>query len=143
MLSVAPAVPLALALALCADIAALALGWPLPRWLRRLRAGKSVSQYQPAAHQAKTGTPSMAGLLFIGVTVVCGGALIAPAHPEVWWLLALMVAAGALGLIDDLSSSLRFMRGGIRARTKFAGLVLIAAIMVAVAQVTLGLHSIR
>ncbi|HZS87489.1 MAG TPA: phospho-N-acetylmuramoyl-pentapeptide-transferase [Chloroflexota bacterium] len=142
MLSVSPAVPMALALALCADIAALVLGWPLPGWLRRLRAGKSVSQYQPAAHQAKTGTPSMAGLLFIGVTVVAG-ALIVPAHPEVWLLLALMVAAGLLGLIDDLSSSLRFMRGGMRARTKFAGLVLIAAILVAAGQVTLHLHSVR
>lgn len=136
-------VPHAAALALGASALTLAAGWPLPRLLHRLRAGKSVSIYQPPAHQAKTGTPSMAGLLFNVVTVVLGGTLVAPAHPEVWLLLALLLSASALGLVDDLSSTLRYQRGGMRARVKLGWLVLVSGVMVAAAQVTLHLHTIR
>ena len=60
-------VPYAVGLAVGASALALALGYPLPGLLRHLGAGKEVSPYQPAGHRMKTGTPSMAGLLFNGV----------------------------------------------------------------------------
>jgi len=135
----------ALALAACA--VSLAVGRPLPDLLRRLGAGKVVREEGPASHQAKTGTPSMAGLLFSGVTLLIGATLIAPGHPEVWLLLALLVAAAVLGLVDDLFSSARFKRDGRRrglsARVKLGWLLLLAAIPMALAQVFLHLHSVR
>lgn len=123
-------------------VLSLLLGRPLPALLGKLGAGKSVNPYQPPAHQLKTGTPSMAGLLFnvVGVGV---GVAIALFHPDVWLLVALLLAAGALGLVDDLSSSLRFQRGGIRARVKLGWLLVVAGVIVAVAQFTLHLHSVR
>lgn len=133
----------AAALAVGTSALTLAGGRPLPDLLRRLRAGKTVSVYQPAAHQAKSGTPSMAGLLFNSVTLLVGVVLVAPAHHEVWLLLALLLAAAVLGLVDDLSSSVRFQRGGIRARVKLGWLLGVAGVLVALAQVTLHLHAIR
>jgi phospho-N-acetylmuramoyl-pentapeptide-transferase len=130
-------------LAVGATVLSLALGRPLPGLLRGLGAGKSVNPFQPPAHQLKTGTPSMAGLLFNGVSLLLGAALIAPFHREVWLLIALLLAAGALGLVDDLSSSMRFQRGGIRARVKLGGLLLAAGVIVALGQITLHLHAIR
>jgi len=133
----------ALALAACA--VSLAVGRPLPDLLRRLGAGKVVREEGPASHQAKTGTPSMAGLLFSGVTLLLGATLIAPGHPEVWLLLALLLAAAALGLVDDLFSSARFKRDGKRrglsARVKLGWLVLLAALPMALAQFVLHLHT--
>jgi phospho-N-acetylmuramoyl-pentapeptide-transferase len=85
----------------------------------------------------------MAGLLFSGVTLVLGALAVAPFYPAVWLLLALLAAAAALGLVDDLSSSQRFQRGGMRARVKLGWLLVMAGIIVALAQLTLHLHAIR
>ena len=136
-------VPWGVGLAVGASALALALGYPLPGLLRHLGAGKEVSPYQPAGHRMKTGTPSMAGLLFNGVALGLGAVAVAPFYPDVWLLLALLLACAALGLIDDLSSSLRYRRGGLRARVKIGWLLVVAGIIVALAQVTLHLHAIR
>jgi phospho-N-acetylmuramoyl-pentapeptide-transferase len=143
LMSTGSVIPNAAALALIATALALAAGRPLPSLLRRLGAGKNVSPFQPSAHREKSGTPSMAGLLFNGVTLVLTAVAVLPFHPEVWLLLALLVAAGTLGLIDDLFSSTRYQRGGVRARVKLGWLVLVAGILVAAAQWNLHLHSIR
>src|SRR5919108_5256116 len=119
-------IPRGVGLAVGASALALALGYPLPRLLRHLGAGKAVSPYQPAGHRMKTGTPSMAGLLFNGVALGLGAVAVAPFYPDVWLLLALLLACAALGLIDDLSSSLRYRRGGLRARVKIGWLLVVA-----------------
>lgn len=131
----------ALTLGSCA--AALALGRPLPDLLRRLGAGKTVRSDGPASHQVKSGTPSMAGLLFGVVTLVLGAIFIAPRYPSVWVLLGLIAAAGALGFVDDLYSSAHFKRGGLRARVKLVWLLVIAGVAVAVAQIFFNAHVVR
>jgi len=130
-------------LLLGACAAALALGRPLPALLRRLGAGKTVRSDGPASHQVKSGTPSMAGLLFGGVTLVLGAVFVAPRYPSVWVLLGLVAATGALGFVDDLYSSARFKRGGLRARVKLVWLLGIAGVAVALAQVFFGAHTVR
>jgi len=130
-------------LAVGAGAVSLLLGRPLPDVLRRLGAGKIVREEEPSVHQVKTGTPSMAGLLFTGVAFVLGALLVAPFYPPVLLLLFLLAATAALGLVDDLSSSARFRRGGMRARVKFAWLVVIAAVAVAAAQLLLHRHTIQ
>ncbi len=137
------AVPGAAMLALGAGGLAFVGGKPLPALLTRLRAGKTVSPYQPAGHQLKSGTPSMAGLLFTSITIVLAAVFVAPWHHEVWLLITLLAAAAALGLVDDLSSSERFRRGGIRARVKLGWLIVVAGALVAAGQVYLHLHAIR
>ena len=131
------------ALAVTACAAALALGQPMPALLRRLGAGKTIRAEGPASHQVKSGTPTMAGLLFTGVALLLGALAVAPRYPRVWLLLALVLAAAAIGLVDDLLGTARFNRGGLRARVKMGWLLLAAGIVVALAQIILHLHSIR
>ncbi len=142
-MAVALVVPQGMALAVGACAVTLGLGVPLPALLRRLGAGKIVREEEPSRHQLKTGTPSMAGLLFTGAAFALAALFVAPFYPSVWLLLALLVATSALGLVDDLASSTRYQRGGMRARVKFGWLLLIAGVAVALAQLTLRLPPIH
>jgi len=82
------------------------------------------------AHEAKRGTPSMGGLAIILATVI-GYAV---AHlwvgtpPTVSGLLALglMVALGAVGLVDDYLKVFKRRSAGVRARTKLIGQTVVA-----------------
>ncbi len=103
-------------------------GMPLCiRGLVWLGAGKQIRAEGPASHQIKAGTPSMGGLVFLGLTVVLGGAFLAPGDAGVATLLVLVAASALLGTVDDLLSSARYKRGGIRARPKLAWQAGIAA----------------
>lgn len=113
---------LGLGVALYITAAALGL-WLVPyliRWLVWLGAGKQIRAEGPASHQAKAGTPSMGGLVFGGLTALLGNVFLLGRDGSVAVLLPLMVATMALGAADDLLSSARYRRGGLRARPKLA-----------------------
>jgi phospho-N-acetylmuramoyl-pentapeptide-transferase len=132
-----------IALTVVACVLTLVAGYPLPTLLRRLGAGKIIREEEPESNRAKAGIPSMAGLLFTGATLVIGAGFIAPRYPAVWVLLLLLLGTATLGFIDDLSSTVRFRRGGLRARTKFAWLLLLSLAVAVLAQVTLHVHTLR
>ncbi len=97
------------------------------RALARLGAGKQIRAEGPASHQVKAGTPTMGGVVFLGITAALGAFFLAPASASVQTLLVLMAASTILGVVDDLLSSARYKRGGIRARPKLAWQAGIAA----------------
>jgi phospho-N-acetylmuramoyl-pentapeptide-transferase len=112
-------------------LAAALLGfWLVPQAivaLRLLGAGKEIRPEVPESHQSKSGTPSMGGLIFVALTAALGAPLLADGDGHVTVLLSLLLAAAALGAVDDLLSSARFRRGGMRARPKLAWQAGIAA----------------
>lgn len=85
-----------------AFLVALAAGRPLVDWLRRRRLGKAISADGPAAHAAKAGTPTMGGLLILGVGL--GLTLVANLYddPAVLLPFGVALAAGLMGFADDL-----------------------------------------
>ncbi len=96
------------------------------RFLRHLGMGKRILVEGPESHQVKEGTPTMGGLLLIGVVIALffflnnfvlpEGAIIAP--------LATLVLVGGLGAFDDY---LNAKTGeGISARQKMLWLVVVA-----------------
>jgi phospho-N-acetylmuramoyl-pentapeptide-transferase len=98
------------------------------RFLRWLRMGKRILVEGPESHQVKEGTPTMGGLLLIGVVlalfffikgfVLPPGGIIAP--------LATLVFVGGLGAFDDY---LNARTGeGISARQKMLWLVVVAVV---------------
>jgi phospho-N-acetylmuramoyl-pentapeptide-transferase len=98
------------------------------RFLRFLGMGKRILVEGPESHQVKEGTPTMGGLLLIGVVlalfffikgfVLPPGGIIAP--------LATLVFVGALGAFDDY---LNAKTGeGISARQKMLWLVVVAVV---------------
>ena len=136
-------VPQGAALAAGACAAALALAAPMTGLLRWLGAGKTIRADLPHSHQIKSGTPTMAGLLFDGVTLLLCAVFVAPHYSRVWLLLLLLLAAGVIGLVDDLLGSSRYQREGLTVYVKLGLLALAAGVVVALAQLTLHLHSIQ
>ncbi|HWE62874.1 MAG TPA: phospho-N-acetylmuramoyl-pentapeptide-transferase [Chloroflexota bacterium] len=119
---------LGVALAVSAAIVGYLATPPAIEGLIWLGAGKEIRAEGPASHQAKAGTPSMGGLIFMGIILVLGGAfLIGRDDGTLQILIALGVAAAALGAADDMLSSARYKRGGLKARPKLAWQAGIAA----------------
>jgi phospho-N-acetylmuramoyl-pentapeptide-transferase len=101
--------------AMIAEIAAIPY---LIQGLVRLGAGKQIRAEEPESHQSKAGTPSMGGLIFVGSIALFGQGFLTEHDPAVGILIALLVAASALGAYDDVLSSARFRKGGMRALPK-------------------------
>ncbi|MBI2323532.1 MAG: phospho-N-acetylmuramoyl-pentapeptide-transferase [Chloroflexi bacterium] len=88
----------------------LALGGPYIRLLHDLRIGKSIRREGPQSHLAKQGTPTMGGILFIGVVFFLWAIVffILPDEqlsdfiPQTIVPMGVLLAVGLLGAIDDL-----------------------------------------
>jgi phospho-N-acetylmuramoyl-pentapeptide-transferase len=100
---------------------ALLLGRPLIAYLRRVSFRQHAYEDAPKSHAAKTGTPTMGGLLF-GVALLLAVAW----HPDrtTAALAFIGLACGAIGALDDLLSIRRGRNRGLRAREKFAATAL-------------------
>lgn len=93
--------------------------------LRRLKFGQVVREDGPAAHKAKTGTPTMGGLMMlagISAAVLAGYS----SSPVVWLMWAVTLACGTLGFIDDYIKVVLKRNLGLRAKEKLLGQVVIA-----------------
>lgn len=104
--------------------------------LRRLRAGKLIRGEGPESHQVKAGTPAMGGVLFSGTTILLTIAFnILRGHYSQLLTVGALLSCSALGMVDDLLSTFRVGKAGLRARFKFAWTVVIAIIIVGVLHV--------
>jgi phospho-N-acetylmuramoyl-pentapeptide-transferase len=115
----------------------------MPPYIRMLRfggMGKQIREEGPESHFVKEGTPTMGGLLVIGVVLVLflllrtpEGGVIAP--------LAALAFVGVLGAFDDY---LNARTGeGIKARQKMLWLVVVAAVAAFQIQQTYNLQGFR
>jgi phospho-N-acetylmuramoyl-pentapeptide-transferase len=114
--------------AVTALLIAFLVGPWLIRKLRELKAGQSVRQDGPQTHLAKTGTPTMGGLLMI-VGIAAGVLLwMDLTHPVTWILLTALVGFGGVGFADDLLKILARNSKGIPGWVKVAGQFLVATV---------------
>lgn len=101
---------LTLGVLLGAFLVGLALGGPYIRLLRDLRIGKSIRREGPQSHLAKQGTPTMGGILFIGVVFFLWAIVffmlpdeqLSDFIPQTIVPMGALLAVGLLGAIDDL-----------------------------------------
>ncbi len=122
----------ALGVLLAAFVVGLVVGGPYIRLLRDLRIGKNIRREGPAAHMAKQGTPTMGGLLFIGVVFLMWGVVFAllPRQqrdefiPQTLVPMGALLAVGLLGAIDDLVNVAYGF--GIRGRHKIVWQAIVA-----------------
>ena len=92
-----------------------------PWVIRRLQAHR---WYQPLRHddcpplqtlqRAKQGTPTMGGLLVVGVAAAVAIGFGGLSQPEGWWVLGAALMLGAVGLVDDLLKLRRPNAKGLR-----------------------------
>ena len=87
-----------------AAVASAVAGAPLVAFLRARKLGKAISSDGPESHLSKAGTPTMGGLLIVGVAIA--GGLIAAATNDRDVLLPIAVAGVmcAIGWYDDLGT---------------------------------------
>lgn len=132
-----PELPFALTLGGITFLLTAIWGSPFVEVLRRLRAGKQIRESGPATHQVKTGTPTMGGILIlVPVVLITLGLNLARVlqsgltGSSILLPLAVLVTFGILGSIDDIEGirSVRERGEGMRARTKFAGQILLSAL---------------
>jgi phospho-N-acetylmuramoyl-pentapeptide-transferase len=105
-----------------------AAGKPLIGWLTRLKYRQRAYEDAPQTHQAKTGTPTMGGLLFVAAPAV---ALALAPSPITLSLTVLVGGMAAIGLIDDLAAIRQARNRGLRARTKFVLTALVGSAFLA------------
>jgi phospho-N-acetylmuramoyl-pentapeptide-transferase len=117
--------PLSAALAFSACfLFTLAVGAHVIAWLKRLKLGQVIREEGPQAHQAKSGTPSMGGvLIFLPLLPLCW--ILGITRPEVWLLVALTLAFAGLGFLDDWLIVRKRSNKGLSARQKLMGQILI------------------
>ncbi len=125
-----------------AAVTALLLAFLLGPWvIRKLRAiksgGGSVRADTPRSHQAKTGTPTMGGVLIVlavSVSILLWQDL---SIISTWLLLFAIVGFGGIGFTDDMLKISKRKRG-ISAGVKFGGQILVSAVIVAALYLTRG-----
>jgi phospho-N-acetylmuramoyl-pentapeptide-transferase len=92
--------------------------------LTRFQLRQSAYEDAPQTHQAKTGTPTMGGLLF-GAALL---PMLSTRAPLALDLFGLVLLCGLVGFVDDFLAIRRGRNLGLRARTKFLATALVAIV---------------
>ena len=109
----------------CSFIVVVLLGPLAIPLLRRLKFGQVVREDGPAAHKAKTGTPTMGGLMMLaGITAAV--LIVYRDAPQAWLLLMVTLSCGGLGFIDDYIKVVLKRNLGLKAKQKLLGQIVIA-----------------
>lgn len=108
--------------------------------LHKLKFGQSIREEGPKSHQAKSGTPTMGGIMII-LAIVVATVAAAPLTPAV--LLALFITLGhfVLGLLDDYIKVVKKRNLGLKAKQKMLGQILIAIVTMIVGTRVLGIDT--
>lgn len=108
--------------------------------LHKLKFGQSIREEGPKSHQAKSGTPTMGGIMII-LAIVIATVAAAPLTPAV--LLALFITFGhfVLGFLDDYIKVVKKRNLGLKAKQKMLGQILIAIVTMIVGTRVLGIDT--
>lgn len=96
--------------------------------LRRLKFGQSIRDEGPKSHQAKSGTPTMGGLMLIPA-ITAASIYAAGTDAKVLLALFVMIGHALIGFIDDYIKVVKKRNLGLRAREKLLGQVVMAAVV--------------
>ena len=108
--------------------------------LHKLKFGQSIREEGPKSHQAKSGTPTMGGIMII-LAIVIATVAAAPLTPAV--LLALFITLGhfVLGFLDDYIKVVKKRILGLKAKQMMLGQILIAIVTMIVGTRVLGIDT--
>lgn len=108
--------------------------------LHQLKFGQSIREEGPASHQAKSGTPTMGGIMIIlGITL--GTLLAAPFNTEIALALFIMLGHFVLGFLDDYIKVVKKRNLGLKAKQKLLGQIIIAVVTIAIGTNILGIDT--
>jgi phospho-N-acetylmuramoyl-pentapeptide-transferase len=101
-----------------AFVLSVVVGQPLVGFLRRRGLGKEISSDGPPSHLTKAGTPTMGGVLIFAMVLPVTLAANITGRLSILLPLGTIVAAGLLGLADDLRTIIGKARTGLNKRLK-------------------------
>ena len=111
-------------------------------WLHRQKAGQSIKENGPTWHAAKSGTPTMGGVMFIlavaVVVLTVGFSGMLEGNFAHLFVLIFALVFGAIGMLDDWEKIKNKQNTGLSARAKFL-LQLAAALAFVILMRNLGL----
>ncbi len=97
--------------------------------------GQTTREEGPLWHQAKSGTPTMGGTVFIAVIlIVAFGTALAVGYlsSSVWMILLTFLLFGGIGFVDDYISVFRKQNEGLTAKQKFIMQLVFSGIIIMV-----------
>ena len=121
------AVKVIISLAGCYALTALFVPVLLPL-LVRLKAGQSIREEGPAAHMAKSGTPTIGGLSFVLAIVIVSLAVCGFDY-DMLVMLAGLLGYGAIGFADDYVKVVKKRNLGLTAKQKIAAQLAVALLI--------------
>ncbi len=96
--------------------------------LRKLRCRQTVRTEGPKSHYAKSGTPTMGGIMIIASIILSAFFFLGRLTNEVIILLTLFAGTGFIGLLDDWLIIKNGKNNGLKPRYKLLGQFIIAAL---------------
>jgi len=113
--------------AVTALLIAFLLGPRMIAWLRMFKFGQSVRNDGPESHLAKTGTPTMGGLLIILAVTVAVLLWSDLSNVYTWITLGALLGFGVIGFVDDWLKIRKRNSDGISAAAKFWAQVVVSS----------------
>lgn len=104
--------------ALTALAISLILGPWLIRQLARIKAGQFIREEGPESHQAKSGTPTMGGILIILAIVIPTILWADVQNPFIWIILFVTLGYAAIGFYDDFQKIAKRQNLGLTSKQK-------------------------
>ena len=93
-------------------------------WLRRLKAGQEIREDGPTWHNAKAGTPTMGGLMFIAgifaAILIAGWPAMLRGDCKHFYIFGFAAIFGIIGFLDDYEKVVHHRNLGLTALQKFA-----------------------
>lgn len=108
--------------------------------LHKLKFGQSIREEGPKSHQAKSGTPTMGGIMII-LGIVLGTVAAAPLSTEILLALFIMLGHFVLGFLDDYIKVVKKRNLGLKAKQKMLGQILIAVVTMIIGTNMLGIDT--
>lgn len=99
--------------------------------LRKLKIGQYIREEGPSSHLAKSGTPTMGGIIML-VTIVVITSIMGFWYNQLWLLLLPILGFGLVGFLDDYTKLVLKNNKGISAKTKMLALLIVSGIFVIV-----------
>lgn len=113
-----------------ASVTAFLIAFVLAPWLIKklqdIKLGQQVRDDGPKRHLAKSGTPTMGGLLIIFAVVLATLLWADLTNKYVWLVILSTLGFGLIGFVDDYLKFIKAQSKGLSASQKFAGQVAIA-----------------
>lgn len=105
-------------------------GPKLIKALKKRKAGQEIRNDGPQTHLAKSGTPTMGGILILFAVVITVLLWQDLGNYHTWLTLFSLIGFGAIGFVDDYLKVFRKSSAGLQARFKFSAQIVVSLIIV-------------